>query len=160
MANPQSASARKKPVTIVLVPRSARVLGGLALVAMHAWFILKLTLPSQSGAVELIAGVMALTGLIASGAFFVCTYGVLANSPEHMLDEWQVSERNRAYFGAFKYLVLMLLVGSLGSDLGAKLLHFELSIAVMQNYMVLMVATAIVLPASLLAWRDAPRERA
>lgn len=154
MARPMTTSDRRKPIMITLGPWSARVLGSYALIAMHSWFLIKLALPSDSGAAELVAGVMALTGLLSSGAFFVCTYGVLANSPDDRLDEWQVSERNRAYFGAFKYLVTLLLVGSLFGDLLARLFHFDLSMKVVQNYLVLMLATALVLPASLLAWRD------
>jgi hypothetical protein len=154
MARPMSVTARKKPITIVLGPLAARALGSFAVVAMHAWFIIKLTLPSQSGMPELAAGVLALSGLIASAAFFVCTYGVLANAPDDMLDEWQVLERNRAYFDAFRYLVAMLLVGGIGSELCARVLDFELTVGVMQNYLLLMFATAMVLPAGLLAWRD------
>ena len=154
MARPMSDAPRRKPATIVLGPRAARLLGGYALVAMHAWFVIKLTLPSETGGMELIAGLAALTGLLACATFFVCTYGVLANSPDEMLEDWQVSERNRAYFGAFRYLLALLLLASLGSDFIAKLFDFELSIAVMQNFLVLVIATALVLPAYLLAWRD------
>ena len=154
MARPMSDTDRRKPATIVLGPRAARLLGGYALAAMHAWFVIKLTLPSEAGAMELVAGIAALTGLLACVTFFVCTYGVLANSPDDMLETWQVGERNRAYFDAFKYILALLLAASLGSDFLAKLFDFELSVPVMQNYLVLVIATALILPAYLLAWRD------
>lgn len=152
------AADRKRSAAIALGPWAARVLGGYALLAMHAWFVLKLMLPSDSGAMELAAGMAALTGLLASIAFVICTYGVLASAPDALLDERQSAERKAAFFGAFKYLVALLLIGAIGSDLGAKIFGFDLSIAVFQNYLVLLLATALVLPATLLAWRDSALE--
>jgi len=139
-------------VRINLSPRAGRLLGGFSLVAMHGWFLLKLGLPSASGFVELIVGLSALTGLITSIIFFVCTYGVLANAPDTMLDERELADRNRAYFSAFKYIVLMTILGGLVPEFMAKLFKFELSVGVMTNYMLLMFTTAIVLPGAVLAW--------
>ena len=154
MNTTKAAKARNKPLTLALGPIAARVLSLYAIVAMHAWFIIKLALPSENGALELVTGLCALTGLVASIAFFVSTYGVLANAPNEMLDEREQYERNSAYFGAFKYVIAMILFGSIGSEFCAKLFRFNLSVAVMQNYLTLMFATALVLPAGLLAWRD------
>lgn len=153
------AGTGRKPATLVLGPWGARALSGSALVAMHAWFLLKLTSPSDLDGVERVAGALALAGLLASVTVFVCTYGVMANAPSEWLDEWQLTERNRAYFSAFKYLTSMLLVGSIGAEVCARLYRMELKAGVMQDYLMLMFATAMVLPASLMAWRDTPLGR-
>lgn len=141
-----------------LSPRAGRLLGGFALVTMHGWFVLKLGLPSSSGGVELAAGLAAIAGMIASMVFFVCSYGVLANAPDMDLDERELAQRNRAYFSAFKYLVMMTILGGLVPELVAKLFKFELSVGLMKNYMLLMFTTALVLPGAMLAWADKPTD--
>jgi hypothetical protein len=143
-----------KILRIALSPTAGRLLGGFALIAMHGWFLMKLALPSEAGMTQLLASLAALSGMIASVVFFVSTYGVLANSPDQMLDERELVDRNRAYFGAFQYIVGLTLIGCIAPELAAKVLNFELSIGVMQNYLTLMFATAIVLPGALLAWGD------
>jgi hypothetical protein len=136
--------------------RKSKALSGYALVAMHLWFVLKLNLPSSEGLMELIVGLCALTGMIASIIFFVSTYGVLANAPDQMLDEREVGERYRAYFDSFKYLLLMTILGGMIPELMSKALGFELSVGVMKNFMLLMFTTGLVLPGTFLAWRDRP----
>lgn len=148
------AAARKRPLTILLAPRSARTVAGLALVSMHGWFLLKLTLPSEGGAEEILTAAMALFGLVSSVALFVSNYGVLANSPDERLDEWQILQRSKAYIRAFQYVVAMIFVGLACSDILERFFGFELSIGIMENYLVLIFATAIVLPAALLAFWD------
>jgi hypothetical protein len=148
----------RKPFTIALGPGAARALSGLALSAMHFWFIAKLALPSEGGELELWVGLAALTGLVSSVAFFVCSYGVLANAPDAMLGEGQRFERNRAYSDAFKSIAAMLLLGSVGAEFVTGIFGVELSVAILQNYLLLMFTTALVLPATLLAWRDVALE--
>lgn len=148
----------RKPITIVLGPGAARALSSFALLAMHFWFIAKLSLPSENGVLELSVGFAALTGLISSVAFFVCSYGVLANAPDELLDEGQRFERNRAYSDAFKTVAAMLLLGSIGAEFATDIFGVPLSIGILQNYLLLMFTTALVLPATLLAWRDVPLE--
>ncbi|MBU6252593.1 MAG: hypothetical protein KGN98_05330 [Alphaproteobacteria bacterium] len=131
-----------------------RVVGSYALLAMHGWFLAKLALPSASGALEMLVGMAALTGLIASITFFVGSYGVIANAPDSMLDEREQSVRYRAYFSAFQYIVVMTIAGGMIPELLAKLFNFELSVAVMKNFMLLMFATALILPGFLIAWSD------
>lgn len=139
---------------INLSPQMGKVLGSYALIAMHTWFFAKLGLPSESGGAEVAVGIAALTGMIASILFFVGTYGVMANAPDAMLDERELAQRNRAYFTAFKYLVLMTILGGMVPEFIAKVLNFELSVAVLKNYMLLMFTTALVLPGFVLAWSD------
>lgn len=145
----------KAPVVrLKLGPRTGRLLGGYALVAMHAWFIAKLGLPSGSGAAEVFVGLAALTGMVAGLIFFVGSYGVMANSPDDALDERELSQRNRAYVSAFRYLMLMTILGGMVPELFAKILGFELSVGAMKNFMMLMFTTALVLPGFLIAWSD------
>lgn len=139
---------------INLSPRISKLLGSYALVAMHSWFLVKLALPSENGGAELVVGLAAITGMLASIVFFVSTYGVIANAPDAALDERELAERNRAYFGAFKYLVLMTVAGGMIPETLAKLFNFELSIGVLKNFILLMFTTALVLPGFLIAWSD------
>jgi len=150
MAKPE----QKRFVRIDLSPRSGKFLGSYALIAMHTWFFAKLGLPSASGGTEVAVGLAALTGMIASILFFVGTYGVMANAPDAMLDERELSQRNRAYFSAFKYIVLMTILGVVLPEFIAKVLNFELSVEFLKNYMLLMFTTALVLPGFMLAWYD------
>ncbi len=150
MTDPQTA----RFVRINLSPRTSKLLGSYALVAMHAWFLIKLGLPSSSGGAELAVGLAAITGMLASIVFFVSTYGVIANAPDAALDERELAERNRAYFGAFKYLVLMTVAGGMVPELLAKLFRFDLSVGVLKNFILLMFTTALVLPGFLIAWSD------
>lgn len=141
-------------VRINLSPRTSKLLGSYALVAMHGWFLIKLGLPSQSGAAEVAVGVAAITGMLASVVFFISTYGVLANAPDAALDERELAQRNRAYFGAFKYLVAMTIAGGMVPEFLAKLFNFELSVGVLKNFILLMFTTALVLPGFLIAWTE------
>lgn len=141
-------------VRINLSPRTGKILGSYALIAMHGWFFAKLGLPSSAGGAEVFVGFAALTGMIASIVFFVGTYGVLANAPDAMLDERELAERNRAYFSAFKYLVAMTIAGGMVPEFLSKLFNFDLSVAVMKNFMLLMFTTALVLPGFFIAWAD------
>ena len=137
-----------------LSPTQSRILGSYALVSMHGWFLAKLALPSESGAIELLVGLAALTGLIASITFFVGSYGVIANAPDSMLDEREQVVRYRAYFSAFQYIVVMTIAGGMIPEFLAKVFNFELSVAVMKNFMLLMFATALILPGFIIAWSD------
>lgn len=139
---------------IHLSPLMGKILGGYALIATHGWFLAKLSLPSQTGGSEVFVGLAAVTGMIASITFFVGTYGVLANAPDTMLDERELADRNRAYVSAFKYLVAMTIAGGMIPELLSKIFNFELSVAVMKNFMLLMFTTALVLPGFVLAWTD------
>ena len=139
---------------INLSPWMGKALGSYALIAMHTWFLAKLGLPSETGGSEVAVGLAALTGMLASILFFVSTYGVMANAPDAMLDERELSQRNRAYFTAFKYLVLMTVLGGMVPEFIAKLFNFDLSVAVLKNYILLMFCTALVLPGFMLAWSD------
>ncbi len=145
---------RDRFARINLSPRSGKILGSYALFAMHGWFLTKLTLPSADGVAELLVGIAAITGMLASVFFFVGTYGVIANAPDAMLDERELADRNRAYFGAFKYIVLMAMAGGMFPEFLAKVFDFDLSVATMENFMLLMFTTALILPGFLLAWSD------
>jgi hypothetical protein len=142
---------QRRFVGIGLRPRTGKLLGGYALIAMHGWFVVKLTLPSQTGLVEPLVGFAALTGLVASACFFLGTYGSLARASETTLDERELASRNRAYFSAFRYIVLMTFVGGIIPDLLASFFNFELSVGILQNFILLMFATALVLPGFLIA---------
>ena len=145
---------RDRFARIHLSPRAGKILGSYALIGMHGWFLTKLILPSEDGVAELLVGIEAITGMLASVFFFVGTYSVIANAPEAMLDERELADRNRAYFGAFKYIVLMAMAGGMFPEFLAKVFGFELSVAMMENFMLLMFTTALILPGFLLAWSD------
>ena len=68
---------RDRFARINLSPRSGKILGSYALFAMHGWFLTKLTLPSADGVAELLVGIAAITGMLASVFFFAGTLQML-----------------------------------------------------------------------------------
>jgi hypothetical protein len=69
------------------------------------------------------------------------------------LDERELSERNSAFVRAYEYLFVMLLLSSVIPEGVAKLLNTELTVAFMEDFILLLFATGFLLPGFLLAWR-------
>jgi hypothetical protein len=85
---------------------------------------------------------------------FLCTYNFVANAPASQLDERELADRNAAYFKAYQYAVILLLVGYLGTDFLARLFDFQVTPSVTQNFFLLGFMTVLITPATILAWRD------
>ena len=152
VTNPQRADRSKY---ILLSPRAAKALSAVALGALYLWFILKLLLTGEQPALQLVVSFAALVGFSSSIVVFLCSYSFVANAPVEDLDEREVQERNAAYLHAYGYAVMMLLIGLIGSDLIGKVFgNFNLSPAVIANFLNLAFFSCLIMPATILAWRD------
>lgn len=139
---------------ILLTPRGAKALSVVAIGGMYSWFLLKLFLRSDQPTLELAVGALGLVGVLGSIVMFLCTYGFVANSPDKYLDEREIQDRNAAYMRAYVYSVSMLLIGYIASDVGRVYSGFEVTPAVVTNYLNLALFTCLIMPATVLAWRD------
>ena len=140
---------------ILLSPLAAKILSAVSLGALHLWFVMKLFLVGEQPALQLAVGFAALTGFSTAIAMFLCTYSFVANAPVKDLDEREVQERNAAYLKAYAYAVAMILIGYIGSDLVGKVYgDFKLTSAVVTNFLNLTFFSCLIMPATILAWRD------
>ena len=140
---------------ILLTPNGAKALSVVAIGSLYAWFVLKLFLNGEQPALQLIVGALGLIGVLSSVVMFLCTYSFIANAPDKYLDEREIQDRNAAYMRAYIYAVSMLLVGYIASDVIGKVYSgFEVTPEVLTNYLNLAVFTSLIMPATILAWRD------
>ena len=140
---------------ILLTPRGAKALSVVAIGGLYAWFLLKLLLIGDQPAMQLAVGLLGLIGVVSSIVMFLCTYSFVANAPDKYLDEREIQDRNAAYMRAYIYAVSMLLVGYIASDIVGKVYSgFEITQDVVTNYLNLALFTCLIMPATVLAWRD------
>jgi hypothetical protein len=140
---------------ILLTPRGAKALSVVAIGGLYAWFLLKLLLIGDQPAMQLAVGLLGLIGVVSSIVMFLCTYSFVANAPDKYLDEREIQDRNAAYMRAYIYAVSMLLVGYIASDIVGKVYSgFEVTQDVVTNYLNLALFTCLIMPATVLAWRD------
>ena len=153
--NSVSPSTPDRSKYILLSPRGAKALSVVAIGALYGWFFLKLLLVGEQPALQLAVGVLALVGMVASIVMFLCTYSFVANAPDKYLDEREIGDRNAAYMRAYVYVVSMLLVAYIGSDLVGKVYgNLQVSSAMVTNFLNVAFFTCLIMPATVLAWRD------
>ena len=96
---------------------------------------------------------------ICSIVVFLCTYSFVANAPKKDLDERELQDRNSAYMSAYLYAVTILLIGYIGTDLIGKVYSdFQVTPEVVRNLLNVAFFTCLIMPATILAWRDHDRE--
>jgi hypothetical protein len=155
MTNSPSPQVPDRAKYILLTPTSAKVLSVVAIGGLYAWFLLKLFLKSDQPALQLAVGALGLIGVVGCIVMFLCTYSFVANSPDKYLDEREIQDRNAAYMRAYTYSVTMLLIGYIASDVVGKVYSgFEVTPEVLTNYLNLALFTCLIMPATILAWRD------
>ncbi len=155
MTNSPSRPTPDRSKYILLTPNGAKALSAVAIGSMYAWFVLKLFLTDEQPALQLAVGALGLIGMIGTIVMFLCTYSFVANSPDDYLDEREIQDRNAAHMRAYAYAVTMLLVGYIVSDVVGKVqLGFTITSGVVTNYLNLALFTSLVMPATVLAWRD------
>jgi len=148
---PPSSDDRLKYIT--LSPRTAKLLSALAIICLYLWFFLKLFLTEEASG--LLVGFVGLIGIVSAIIVFLCTYSFVANAPPKDLDEREITERNSAYMLAYFYAVTLLLIGYIGSDVIGKIYSsFEMTPEVVRNFLNVAFFTCLIMPASILAWRD------
>ncbi|MBM3339437.1 MAG: hypothetical protein FJY62_05540 [Betaproteobacteria bacterium] len=155
MTNLPSQPAADRSKYILLTPNGAKALSVVAIGSLYAWFVLKLFLTTETPVLQLIVGALGLIGVLSSVVMFLCTYSFVANAPDKYLDEREIQDRNAAYMRAYIYAVSMLLVGYIASDVVGKVYSgFEVTPEVLTNYLNLALFTCLIMPATILAWRD------
>lgn len=150
-------------------PFTARALSVLAIGGLWGWFLLKFLLPSATGLVEVLVGVLALASIAAAIPLMLSTYAFRANAPATAIDERELAERNRAYFVTVMYASLVALVGYLGVELASRAPTASAAAAeltgsagitfgVASNFLQVLFLTTIAFPTAVLAWwdRDVP----
>jgi multisubunit Na+/H+ antiporter MnhC subunit len=135
-----------------LTRTTVRALSVLSIGGLWSWFLLKFLLPSASGAVELMVGLVALVAAVAAIPLMLSTYAFRANAPDGQIDEREVLERNRAYHHTLLYLLTGVLLAFIAID--ARRLASPFSLPVVSNLLQVLFLTSIVLPTALLAWWD------
>lgn len=155
MTNLPSQPAADRSKYILLTPNGAKALSVVAIGSLYAWFVLKLFLTAEPPVLQLTVGALGMIGALSSVVMFLCTYSFVANAPDKYLDEREIQDRNAAYMRAYIYAVSMLLVGYIASDVVGKVYSgFEVTPEVLTNYLNLALFTCLIMPATILAWRD------
>ena len=150
--NPSSADRSKY---ILLSPLAAKLLSAVAVGSLYLWFILKFFLTGEPTTLSVIVGLVGLIGIICSIVVFLCTYSFVANAPKKDLDERELQDRNSAYMSAYLYAVTILLIGYIGTDLIGKVYSdFQVTPEVVRNFLNVAFFTCLIMPATILAWRD------
>jgi len=155
VTNLPSQPAADRSKYILLTPNGAKALSVVAIGSLYAWFVLKLFLTAEPPVLQLTVGALGMIGALSSVVMFLCTYSFVANAPDKYLDEREIQDRNAAYMRAYIYAVSMLLVGYIASDVVGKVYSgFEVTPEVLTNYLNLALFTCLIMPATILAWRD------
>jgi hypothetical protein len=155
VTNLPSQPAADRSKYILLTPNGAKALSVVAIGSLYAWFVLKLFLTAEPPVLQLTVGALGMIGALSSVVMFLCTHSFVANAPDKYLDEREIQDRNAAYMRAYIYAVSMLLVGYIASDVVGKVYSgFEVTPEVLTNYLNLALFTCLIMPATILAWRD------
>lgn len=134
-------------------PRWAvRFLSVLSIGGFWSWFLLKFLLPSPSGVLEMMVGLLALVAFGSTIPLMLSTYAFRANAPDEQIDERERAERYRAYYWTLLYLLTGVLIAFIPVD--AKRFAPLLSMAVVSNLLQVLFLTTLALPTAILAWRD------
>lgn len=145
----------KSVFRIALSPAKVRVLSVVSLGGLGGWFVSKLVFPLSDPSTQFFIGVMALASFIASIVVALSGHAYLANAPDNQLDERELSQRNAAYFRAYQISAVAVLVGLIGIHRIAIWTDNIASPALYENYLTVIFFAHLVLPASILAWREA-----
>ena len=155
----QNSSSAVRFKYILLSPIAAKILSAVAVGSLYLWFILKFFLNEETTTLSLVVGLVGLIGIVCSIVVFLCTYGFVANAPKKDLDERELQDRNAAYMSAYFYAVTILLTGYVGTDLIDKVYSgFQVTPEVVRNFLNVAFFTCLIMPATILAWRDKDEE--
>lgn len=145
----------KRAFRIELSPAKVRFLSVVSLGGLSGWFLCKLVLPMSDPLAQLFVGVLALTSFISSIVVALSGHAYMANAPDKQLDERELAQRNAAYVRAYQISAMAVLAGLIGLHRLAIWTDNIASAAVYENYLTVIFFAHLVLPASVLAWREA-----
>lgn len=132
-------------------PATVRRLFLTANVTLWGWFALKFFLNADRPALQVIAGALALIGIVTASAVFLSDLSFVAHAPEGQIDEFQLSQRNRAYLQTMRYVTVLLAVSMFGSLFGIFPGRDEVTVGVLRNFIFVLFITTLISPAGFLA---------
>ncbi len=147
---------RKDPRSsyLLLSPGAARWLALIALASLHGWFLLKFFLIEPMPALQLAVGALGLVGMLGAMVIFLCTYNFQAHAARRDLDERELTQRNEAYFRTHQYLIAGVLVGLLIMEFWERATGLKITIGQLGNFLNTLFFSGLILPATILAWKD------
>lgn len=145
--NPRQSYLQFKPLT-------ARGLSALALLSLHAWFLLKFALVEPSPTLQVLVGFLGLVGMVSAIVVFLSRYNFQANAATKDLDERELMQRNAAYFRTHQYMVVAVLAGVIVLQVWERATGLAISVGQMSNFLTLLFFSGLIMPATLLAWQD------
>ena len=154
MNTPQSSSSRVKPTFLKVRPATARVMSALALVALHAWFLLKFFLVEPRPELQVAVGLCGLVGMLSAVFVFVTRYTFQAHASQGDIDERELLQRNAAYFRTHQYMIVMVLVGLLVMEFWERATGLTISAGQLGNFLSVLFFSGLIMPATILAWQD------
>jgi len=138
-----------------LRPGTARILSAASLLALAVGLILKLVPSADSAAAGSLLSVLGMVGVC---VMFVCTYGFIANAPDTQIDERELQVRNAAYFRSYQYGVFAIFFVLIGSEIAEKMFDVQLSALQLRELLSALFFSALIMPATILAWHDSSSE--
>lgn len=143
-AKPSRAYRKYRPATV-------RKLFLTANLTLWGWFALKFFLTADRPALQVVTGVLALIGTTTAVAVFLSDLSFIAHAPEGQIDEFQLSQRNRAYLQTMRYVTVLLAASMLGSLFGIFPGRDEVTVGVLRNFIFVLFITTLISPAGFLA---------
>ena len=132
-------------------PATVRKLFLTANLTLWGWFALKCFLSPERPLLQLAAGLLALIGITTAIATFLSDLSFVAHAPEGQIDEFQLSQRNRAYLQTMRYVSALLAVSMCGSLFGIFPGRAEVTVGVLSNFIFVLFVTTLISPAGFLA---------
>ncbi len=140
-------------------PATVRKLFIVANATLWGWFALKFFLTPDRHLLQVAVGALALIGIVAAFAVFRSDLSFIAHAPEGQIDEFLLSQRNRAYLHTMRYvsglLALSMICGAFGFPQ-----HADVTAGVLRNFIFVLFVTTLISPAGFLALatEDLPEE--
>lgn len=141
-----------------LRPGTARLLSAASLLALAVGLILNLVPIAAGSPLLRAASLLSVLGMVGCCAMFVCTYGFIANAPDTQIDERELQVRNAAYFRSYQYGTIAVVCVLACSELAEQLLGLELSGRQYRHLLSALFFSAMMMPATILAWHDCGTE--
>lgn len=147
---------RKDPRSsyLLMSPTTVRWLALITLISLHGWFLLKLFLIEPIAALQHAVGALGLVAMLGAMVIFLSTYSFLAHAARRDLDERELMQRNEAYFRTHQYLIAGVLVGLLIMEFWERATGLKISIGQLGNFLNVLFFSGLILPATILAWKD------
>ena len=148
---------------LTISPRGARIVSVVALGGLCLSFLLGFKTDDGADhgvtALGLVAVMSAVAGYGCAIFLVFCSYSFIADASPDDIDERELQERNAAYVWAYRYAALTLLVGYIGSDVIGKVYgDLEVTGEIVANFLRVALISSLILPATILAWRDRDAE--